>query len=78
MAQFYITPQFDFAAVNDANKEKNKTKRGRILFYLAGHYLFDNKKSLAHTFLTEAASIDAKGYIEKKLARYELDRLGLK
>ncbi len=76
MAQFFITPERDYTAVNDANKEKKKTLRGQILFYLAEQYLILEKKILARTYFSEAAAIDQKGVIEKKLARYELDRLG--
>jgi tetratricopeptide (TPR) repeat protein len=78
MAQFLIAPEHDFAAVNDANREKKKAKRGQILFYLAEQYLLLDKKTLAHTFFNETAAIEPKGYLEKKLARYELGKLAAK
>ena len=75
MAQFIVAPERDYTAVNDANREKKKTLRGQILFYLAEQYLILEKKTLARTYFSEAAAIDQKGVIEKKLARYELNRL---
>jgi tetratricopeptide (TPR) repeat protein len=79
MAQFYIAPESDNnLAVNDANHEPNKVKRAQMLFYLAEQYLFLDKKTLARTYFSEAAGVEWKGMIEKRLAQFELDRLNAK
>jgi tetratricopeptide (TPR) repeat protein len=72
VVQFFIAPTNDVNAVNAANQEKNKTRRGQILFYLGEQYLLLNKKSLAQTYLLETANIERKGMIEKRLAQNEL------
>lgn len=79
VAQFYIAPESgsDLAA-SAADHEKNKSVRAQILYYLAEEYLLLDKPSLARTYFSEAAGVERKGMIEKRLAQFELDRLNAK
>ncbi len=79
VARFYLSPESDNnLAVIDADHERNKVERARILFYLAEQYLLLDKKTLARTYFSEAAGVERKGLIEKRLAQFELDRLNAK
>jgi lipoprotein NlpI len=75
MARYYLQPSSDFFIVQQVNNEKNRTLKARMLFYLAVQYKLQGKVNSARTYLLEASDARTSGFIENRLATWELRML---
>jgi tetratricopeptide (TPR) repeat protein len=75
MARFYMQPSSDIFIIQQISAEKDKTLRARMLFYLAAQYKLQNRVPSAMTYFLEASGESARGYIENRLAEWELKKL---
>jgi len=74
MARFYLLPSSDLFIVQQVNLEKNKTLKARMLFYIAAQYKLQDKRSLAMKYFLEASEQKTSGFVENRLAEWELKR----
>ena len=75
MARFYLLPASDLFIVQQVNQEKNKSLKARMLFYLAAQYKLQDKGSLARRYFLEASEAKTSGFIENRLAGWEMKRV---
>ena len=52
-------------------KETNRTKKGRYLFYLALYYQLTGKDSLAHKYYNEVVAMQSPMFFEYRMAQWE-------
>lgn len=55
-------------------KETNRTKKGKYLFYLALYYELINKDSLAQKYYTEVANMQSPMFFEYRLAQWKVNK----
>ncbi|MDR1625456.1 MAG: tetratricopeptide repeat protein [Spirochaetia bacterium] len=75
MARYYMQPSSDLFIVQQVQAEKNKVLRSRMLFYLAAQYMLQNRMPGARTYFLDASGEANNGYIENRLAAWELKKL---
>ena len=56
-------------------KETNRTKKGRYLFYLALYYQLTGKDSLAHKYYNEVVAMQSPMFFEYRMAQWESDEV---
>ena len=72
MVRYYITPVNDFYVIKQADNAKNKTLKGRILFYIASQYQFEkSKQDVALRFFFDALEMETTFATEYVLAEWE-------
>ena len=77
VANYLKRPAYDVPLVNYYKVQENETIRSKILFYLASYDLIEGNIMAARTFFLDVVTQGMTGMIEKILAHYELEKLGL-
>ncbi len=72
IARYLAGAASEFAAVNAANKEKDKIIKGQMLFYIGSQFLCEGKTVAGLKYLIEARDIKGQGSIERKIAHWLL------
>jgi len=72
IARYLAGAASEFAAVNAANKEKDKIIKGQILFYLGSQFLREGKTTAGLKYLIEARDIEGQDILERKIAHWLL------
>jgi tetratricopeptide (TPR) repeat protein len=74
-ARFLMDPATDYPLTSRADKERNRTARARMLYYLAAVYLAGDKTRAALSYLLEIENTSPAASPETRLAAGELARL---
>jgi len=72
LARYLAGAASEFAAVNAANKEKDKVTKGQMLFYLGCQFLQESKTTAGLQYLIEARDIEGEDILERKIAHWLL------
>jgi tetratricopeptide (TPR) repeat protein len=75
MARYYMQPASDLFIVQQVQAEKDRILRSRMMFYLAAQYALRNRTAVARSYFLEASAEGMNGYIENRLAAWELKKL---
>ncbi|MDR1932433.1 MAG: tetratricopeptide repeat protein [Spirochaetales bacterium] len=76
MARYYMQPSSDLFIMQQVTVEKNKILRARMLFYIAAQYTLQNRIPPAMKYFMEAAGEETRGYIENRIAEWDLKKIG--
>jgi hypothetical protein len=63
--------------MNAIKAEGNEISKNRMLFYLGVQYLMMDRPRAAAIYLLDAAELEREDLLEKRLARWELERHGI-
>jgi tetratricopeptide (TPR) repeat protein len=72
IARYLAGAGSEFAAVNAANKEKDKIIKGQMLFYLGSQFLREGKTIAGSKYLIEARDIEGQDILERRIAHWLL------
>ena len=72
IARYLAGAASEFAAVDAANKEKEKIIKGQMLFYLGSQFLREGKTTTGLKYLIEARDIEGEDILERKIAHWLL------
>ena len=72
IARYLAGERSEFAAVNAANKEKDKIIKGQMLFYLGNQFLSEGKTIAGLKYIIEARDIKGQEILERKIAHWLL------
>jgi tetratricopeptide (TPR) repeat protein len=75
MARYYMQPSSDLFIIQQVTAEKNKTLKARMLFYIAEQYILQNRLSSAMNYLSGASGEETTGYIENRIAEWDLKKI---
>jgi tetratricopeptide (TPR) repeat protein len=76
IARYFLDPALEPRTVEAANKEKNKLKRGQMLFFIASRMLLEDRLETALRYLLLVTEIDRRDLPEKRIAEELLHRYG--
>ena len=76
IARFFLEPALEARTITAANKETNKLKRARMLFFIASRLLIEQRFDTALRYLLLVTEIDSRDLPEKRIAEELLDRFG--
>jgi tetratricopeptide (TPR) repeat protein len=76
IARYFLNPALEARTIEAANKEKNKLKRGRMLFFIASGMLLDDRVETALRYLLLVREIDRLDLPEKRIAEELLRSFG--
>ncbi len=75
LCRLFVDRAGDGDVLNRIMKEKDVTKRSRMLFYSAMYYDLFQKKTVAQKFFYEVISVEAPGFFEYRLCQWALKDL---
>jgi tetratricopeptide (TPR) repeat protein len=76
IARFFVEPALEARTITAANKETNKLKRARMLFFIASRFLLEQRVDTALRYLLLVREIDRRDLPEKRIAEDLLQRFG--
>jgi tetratricopeptide (TPR) repeat protein len=76
IARYFLNPALESRTIGAANKETNKLKRARMLFFIASRLLLEQRVETALRYLLLVKEIDRRDLPEKRIAEDLLRRLG--
>jgi tetratricopeptide (TPR) repeat protein len=76
IARFFLEPALEARTITAANKETNKLKRARMLFFIASRLLMEQRFETALRYLLLVREIDRRDIPEKRIAEDLLRRFG--
>jgi tetratricopeptide (TPR) repeat protein len=76
IARYFLDPALEPRTIEAANKEKNKLKRGQMLFFIASRMLLEDRVETALRYLLLVTEIDRRDLPEKRIAGELLHRYG--
>lgn len=76
IARYFLNPALESRTIGAANKETNKLKRSRMLFFIASRLLLEQRMETALRYLLLVTEIDRRDLPEKRIAQDLLRRFG--